>query len=104
MERRLVMQVVCLVRVRVVTLPTDYLANVREAPSSHNDDIYSLNVTDTPQVAHNRPAGLTNQQLLNIVVVGADEPVVVRRHSMSATGPMLLRIALKVSEGSEGVG
>ena len=76
---------------------------MREAPSDLDDNTQPLDVTDAAEVADDGCAGLGAEgPLFDIVVVGADEPVVVWRLAVSPAGPVL-RVDLEDAEGQEGV-
>ena len=79
--------------------------DVGGAPSDLNDDIRPLDVADASEVSEDGFGGLVAEgPLFDVVVVGADEPVVVWRLAVSPTSPMLLCLALKDAEGLEGLG
>ncbi|MFN9906610.1 MAG: hypothetical protein ACK56F_10870 [bacterium] len=62
-------------------------------------------MADASEVTDDGLAGLVSEgPLIDVVVVGAYEPVVVRLRSISPTGPVLLGVALEDAEGEEGVG
>ena len=104
MQRWLVVQVVRFTRVVVVALSADDEVDVWEASSDLNDNVQPLDVADASEVSDDGFGGLVAEgPVFDVVVVGADEPVVVRRLAVSPTGPVLLGVALEDAEGEEGV-
>jgi hypothetical protein len=105
MQRWLVVQVVRFTRVVVVALSADDEVDVWEASRDLDDDVQPLDVADASEASDDGFGGLVAEgPLFDVVVVGADEPVVVRRLAVSPAGPVLLGVALEDAEGEEGVG